>query len=157
MKTTLIHHSWNPRKYADKLVTDRETLTHAFSEYGRALTVVDDSYNGQLWTYGQELGIIAVVRADSFESALEAVYDELPTVPADELFEAYGFDTDAAYQQAVADAGDNGIDLAEGYTYQANASGTGIVNHGYHEALEPLNLEDARISLVVQNDDDDED
>jgi hypothetical protein len=156
MTTKLIHHYWNDRKFSKELVTDAETILHAYSEYGRELLVADDGY-GPVWTYGQEFGTMAVVRADSFESALEAVYDVLPTVPEDELYEAYGFNSNEELQKAEAD--EEWPELAEGYSYQANASGTGVVYHGHHEGLTeltPKDFEGAKISIVVELADDEE-
>ena len=147
---TLIHFDNNPRS-STSLIKDNETLTAAFSEYGREIQTYDDGF-GKLWAYSQEFGVMFVVRATSFESALECVYDELPPVPADELYEAYGFDNEEDFRKVQ--ESDLVPDLAEGYSYQANFTGTGIVNHGYYEGLTEITNEiiaSFKISVVVEN------
>lgn len=132
------------------------TLHAACSIHGNPIPVSDDAC-GSLWLYRTAGGYQHLVRSDSFESALEAVYDDMPTVPEEDIHEAYGFcvmrdpltpswwclideacpqprylgtyrNRREAYQHALGLlTGLDGRDLAEGYTYQANASGTGIV------------------------------
>ena len=145
---------------------DERTLAGACSIYGNSILSYDDGF-GPLWLYRDAGGMRVVVRAMSWEDALDIVYDTLPTIPEDDMHEAYGFyisptdyppkaDTEyqlidetgvnetrnfLSYDNARAYAGIaidwEGRDLVEGYTYQSNASGTGIV------ALD-LNGEDLR-------------
>ena len=57
-------------------------------------------------------------------------------VPIDEVHKAYGFDTkeafDAAHESAIEGTGAEWPELIEGYSYQSNSSGSGIVDHGHH-------------------------
>jgi hypothetical protein len=63
-------------------------------------------------------------------NAWEAYIDECPTVPADELHEAYGIDDRAEFDRMVADARD-GLrewpELSDEHTHQSNSTDTGIV------------------------------
>jgi hypothetical protein len=70
-----------------------------------------------------------VIVAKSFEDAYEAFIDYLPTVPQDELYEAYGFESDDEFQEAL--DSDECPELCDGYSYQANFSGTGVVDTMY--------------------------
>lgn len=160
MPKTLIHFdNNNNRSHRKTLIEDGESLVEAYREYGRPIRTYDDNF-GPLWVYSHEYGPTFIVRAQSFESALECVYDEMPSVPSEELFEAYGFDTDEEFQAAMAAAEETGEypDLTDGYSYQANSGdGTGVVEHGYHEGLEELTpalLSRLKISIVVESDDD---
>lgn len=138
------------------------TIIGAKNEFNRSLQVYDD-FSGSLYVYGQEYGPIGIIRADSCESALEIAYDEfLVPIDSDEIPEAYGFwqyeeegtfflkdeDSSETYPFASADARQEYLqvlledrDLVEGYYYQANATGTGIVNAGYYEWLESFTQE----------------
>jgi hypothetical protein len=153
---TLITPDWNPRKR--ELIKDDETLSSAFSEFGREISTYDDG-SGRLWVYSHEFSPTWIVRADSFESALECVYDEMEPIPASELYEAYGFDTEEEYKESVRRTDEEDIpDLIEGYSYQANATGTGIVNHGHYEGLTELTneiIETLKISILIEGEDKD--
>ena len=129
--------------------------THSWNEYGTPMKTYDDGF-GPLWLYREAGGLQGIVRAQSWESAYEICQDEIMTrVPQDEVIEAYGFYTldrsepgNPRYQ-ALRDAGEllaefntryeaekycldtiqrEECDLAEGYEYQSNATGTGIVS-----------------------------
>lgn len=100
------------------------------------LTVVD--HGEPLWLVWEACGhfgyVAGIVAAANEYDAYEALVDELPTVSAEDVHEAYGFDTDTEFQVALVEgctgaAGDrqNALELADGYSYQANSSGTGIV------------------------------
>ena len=117
-----------------------ESARFRFSEHSgghtiKADDIVDDYGHGGKWFVGKcECGpwILPskLVRADSWENAWEAYIDECPTVPADELHEAYGIDDQAEFDRMVADARDGLCEWPElscEYDHQSNASGTGIV------------------------------
>ena len=72
------------------MITDNETLTAAHSVYGSAYKIYDDGF-GPLWIYGESLGAAGIIRAQTFENALEIAYDEILT-PIDEsdLLDAFG-------------------------------------------------------------------
>lgn len=159
MSKTLIHFDNNIRSHRKTLIEDGESLAEAYHEYGSPIRTYDDGF-GPLWVYSHEFGPTFIVRAQSFESALECVYDEMPSVPSADLHEAYGFDTDEEFQAAIAEAEETGecLDLTDGYSYQANSGGgTGVVDHGIYEGLEELThalLSRLKISIVVESDDD---
>ncbi len=113
------------------------TLRSARTRTGYDLKVYDDCW-GTLWLYGHEYGPTMLIRAEGVESAHSIAIDASKTINADEMWEAYGFDNEAAYQERVtqlANPYNDGEypDLSEGYQYQSNSSGTGIVNVGYYE------------------------
>jgi len=120
------------------MIRDDERLTGARVD-GSAVNVYDNGF-GSLWLYQNYEAPTWIVRAQSFEEALETVYDEMRPVPEDEVHEAYGFDTRAEFDAAVRKLDGSGdyLELTDGFYYQSNASGTGIVFPGYHEALEEL-------------------
>ncbi len=100
-----------------------------------------------------------LVRAQTACDAHEIVLDYLPAISPDEVHEAYGFDSDAELQQAVALAEATGDypELVEGYAYQPNAVGTGIVDVGHYGRLWTLTLDEIRrgdISVAVRHIDD---
>ena len=102
------------------------------------LDIYDDCY-GPLWVYGHEFGPTMVIRASTFETAYEIAIDESLTIAPSEVPEAYGFDTQEELDTVV-EAGEH-PDLLEGYQYQSNATGTGIVNVGHYEWIEELTPE----------------
>jgi hypothetical protein len=118
---------------------------------------IDEGWNGcPLFLLGHEFGPTHLIRASSFDDAWEAWVDSQNTVAEDDLWEAYGFDSEDSYkafnllfgqdlkEQAWVIAKADGIEgcgvtvpndyplLAEGYEYQSNASGTGIVEVGHY-------------------------
>jgi hypothetical protein len=104
---------------------------------------------GPLWLYGIEFGATMVIRAKSFESAYEIMLDESETIPEDEVHETYGFDT---REEMLAHEGE-WPELIEGYHYQANFSGTGIVSVSHYEwlrAYESGDSETVRLTIREQ-------
>lgn len=116
---------------------------------------------------GHEYGPTFLVRADSEYSAYNIWRDESPTISADDVHEAYGaFDKllehmvnlghennralrnfctrwdRVFFEVSTRDANYTGAwdnwELLEGYEYQSNSSGTGIVDVGHYEWLRPL-------------------
>jgi hypothetical protein len=126
---------------------------------------------GKLWIFRNTCGIVGIVRAQDEGSAYVIVRDEFDKpIPADELHEAYGaFDKlleslqERGYEntlelrrkvsrltplyfrlisqnEELIQSG--GLELIEGYEYQSNATGTGIVAIDLNgESLEALTLE----------------
>ena len=95
---------------------------------------------GPLWVCGNESGPTRIIRALSFDVAWEIMVDGMATIEPAELPEAYGFDSQAELDAAV-ESGE-WPDLIEGYEFQSNASGTGIVDVGHYAWLRELTLED---------------
>lgn len=91
-------------------------------------------------------GVRRIVRAQSWEDAYEIHIDEEPPIETSELWEAYGFDSPEAFQVAIVEAEVSGHypELIDGYQYQSNCTGTGIVSTDYNETLDPLTSEMVR-------------
>ncbi len=130
--------------------------SQAWDEHGTPIQVYDDGF-GPLWLYREAGGLEGIVRAQTWESAYECCQDEIMTrVSTDDVLEAYGlyvmppgdnyfrrsetwtvvddventnteFATLKTAQQFMADKLKQDRDLIEGYEYQPNATGTGIV------------------------------
>lgn len=94
----------------------------------------DGPWNGRWFVGSRECGPWIVpallIRADSWESAYGIFLDESPTVPMDEVHDAYGVDDRDGFDRMVADARDGLCewpDLSDEYSYQSNSSDSGIV------------------------------
>ncbi len=124
-----------------------------------------DDCMGPLWLFGHEFGVAMVIRAQSFESAWEIAIDESPVIPdtLSDICEAYGYygpecrnDAGELWEDAVraAENCENFPELIEGYEYQSNATGSGIVDVGHYawlrEALTSDFLGDSRLRIVVR-------
>lgn len=144
------------------------------TQFGSAVKYYDDGF-GPLWIMRDTMGIVGIVRAQSFEDAYGIVEDEfLPVVPRDELHEAYGsFDRLVERMEKRGHANDMHLrqfanewapfwfdseaqagvelELIEGYSYQSNSTGTGVVPHDMNgQALDALTLELAeRLELQI--------
>ena len=161
-------------KYRSITLKDQTTLASAYLKESYpggqrfVVPVYDDSW-GELWVFGCEHGVTRVIRCQSFESAWEIAIDESPTISADDVPEAYGFygtppvheDTGETWGHLQADMKDWTEDrehpeLIEGYEYQSNMSGTGIVNVGHYSWLREANTLDFqgenRLRIVVTAD-----
>lgn len=97
----------------------------------------DGRWNGRWFVGSRECGPWIVpallIRADSWGSAYDIFLDESPTVPVDELHEAYGADDKDEFDRIVADARNGACEwpeLSDEYSYQSNSSDTGIVYSG---------------------------
>ena len=126
----------------------------------------DDCW-GQLWLFGCEHGVTHVIRTRTFEQAWEIAIDESPTI-SDELSdiaEAYGYygpdclnDAGESWHDAVRGAKncENFPELIEGYEYQSNMSGTGIVDVGHYAWLREAEAadfqNDNRLRVVITAD-----
>jgi hypothetical protein len=121
---------------------------------GFPVRVYDDGM-GPLWMFGCEYGVTMIIRALSFETAWEIAIDESPTIDATDVPEAYGVygdDAERKLRQAVelAEAGDGEYpELVEGYEFQSNATGTGIVDVGHYAWLRQMRREDTADYRVV--------
>lgn len=98
----------------------------AWSQYGYPIKTYSDGVGDPLWVYRDSMGVVGIVQSRSWETAYECVLDEI-LVPISEE------DVSEAYQE-------NG-DLHDGYHYQPNATGTGIVQVDYNERLERLSVD----------------
>jgi hypothetical protein len=134
---------------------DGTQLAGAKTSSGYDLRYYDDCM-GPLWVCGEEFGPSWIIRAQSYESAYEIWTDERPTIPQDEVHEAYGFDSDADMLECDRQCREGWReypDLIEGYTYQSNFSGTGIVATGHCEwlhELTPERLRDIGVSIRIE-------
>ena len=75
-----------------------------------------------------EYGLVAIVSAGSYRSCWEAWVDDKETIEDDEVYAAYGFGSEEELRSHVGDVSE----LEEGYAYQLNSTGTGIVNIGHN-------------------------
>jgi hypothetical protein len=126
-------------------------------ETGFPERVYDDG-EGPVWAFGDEYGVKLFVRAKSFETAYEIAIDESPTIDQKDVPEAFGFcGEDAAEQCAEAhrlaqENGDDYPELEEGYQFQSNFTGTGIVDVGYSTWLREVDRDDLeRYRLVIRH------
>jgi hypothetical protein len=118
---------------------------------------IDEGWDGcPLFVIGHEFGPTHLIRAQHLSSAYEAWVDEQPTVSVEDLWEAFGFNSEESYkefcllfdqgmkEEAWAIAQADGIEgegvsvpddypyVIEGYEQQSNSSGTGIVDVGHY-------------------------
>ena len=109
------------------------------SRFDNPIGFVMEDYEAPLWIYSWDAygAPTRIISADTWEGAYDACIDDLPTIEASEVFEAYGFEDQASFDQTVENDPDT-LELSEGYQYQSNATGTGIVNVGHYESLNPL-------------------
>lgn len=96
--------------------------THTEQDFD--LSFYDDSIGGNpLWLIAEECGAWIVPRmlvcAKSFEEAYYLAIDNLPAIDEEEMKEA-----------CEATEEDESFELASGYSFQDNATGTGIVHSG---------------------------
>lgn len=117
------------------LITDEQELVGATTRYETPVKTYDDS-RGTLYAYRDAGGLVGLVRALTWEAAWCIVEDEILTpIPAEDVHEAYGFDTEADMGKHEGEW----PDLIEGYSCQSNATGSGIVFHDLNgESLDEL-------------------
>lgn len=121
---------------------DTEKLTPVFATYfDSPIKFYDDSW-GNFWVFRDTGGIVGIVRARTWEDAYSIVEDEfLPVVPVEDIHECYDM-TAEQYAKKSANNGEDWPDLVEGYSYQSNSTGSGIVHHDLNgESLDVLTLE----------------
>ena len=123
----------------EALIHDDQSLRGAWTRHGSPIQAYDDGY-GSLWVYRDSMGITGIVRAQTWDDAYEIVLDEfLKPIDQGEVHEAYGFDTPADFHAALEGGESDQVALVEGYHYQPNATGTGIVATDLNgEALDRL-------------------
>lgn len=129
---------------------DDHTLLSAQTQYGTPIQVYDDSW-GPLWLYSTDpYGHIAmIIRTQTFEEAWDIAIDESVTILESELHEAYGL-TLEEFKALDSDVDEClELQLQEGYRYQSNFTGTGIVETGHYEHLEPLTTEYVKAAGIV--------
>jgi hypothetical protein len=129
--------------------------------------------NSEFFAIGHEFGASHLVHASDYESAWEVWLDEQDTIPESEVAEAYGLHdefrveyqkTDPApawHEREAYDAWKARFDAAclvelrregaeheliEGYEYQSNASGTGIVDVGHYSWCNEADLTQVTIT-----------
>lgn len=153
------------------------------SQYGHPVRYYDDG-DGHLWIMRDTMGIQGIVRCRHEHTAYEIVGDEFRMpLPDEDVHEAYGsFDKLLKFMESRGhendyalrhfcsrydvvwfaicsrrlQAGDDCLELIEGYEYQSNATGSGIVSVDLNgELLEPLtSAEIERLELVMTIEDD---
>ena len=123
----VIEHKKTCSLYLSVKFDDNDHTVRYYDEYGDGLT-------GTLFLLGHEFGPTHLIQADTFEDAYGVWVDLQQTIAESEVWEAYGYDTVEAYVK-FCDGDNNGDwpDLIEGYRYQDNTTGTGIVNVGDYE------------------------
>lgn len=161
----------------DKTQLDPDELTLSFQyRTGHPIRYYDDGY-GPLWIMRDTCGIVGIIRTRNKSEAYEIAGDEFRTpIAPEDIPEAYGaFDRlhdhliakgheDTYHLRefctryapayfAVVIAHDDDSELTEGYEYQSNAKGTGIVPVDLNgEVLDPLTpelCEHLEIEMIV--------
>ena len=127
-------------------------IKSAHTRGGAEIKVVEGAHWEPLWLYSTCCygGVDFIIQADSFESAMEIAHDESETLPPHEVFEAYGFNSQEAFEAALPL---REVELQEGYYYQSNASGSGIVYAGDYERcslLTPSTIKKMGLVLKVE-------
>jgi hypothetical protein len=111
------------------------------SESGHVYKAYDDG-QGPWWLYRDASGLMCFIRARSYESAYEVFLDEFAwRISEDDLPEAYGLSKQEfeQFNDRLGCCPGEYPDLIEGYHYQPNATGTGIVSVDLNgESLEPV-------------------
>lgn len=135
-------------------------------EQGRYEVKLIDDYGG-IYSYDpkhsvlvvifNECGYTHLIYADGEGSAWDAWLDEQETVPPEDVHEAYGtfdrmieagFDREHATKNAreyYEQNADQEWELIEGYEYQANATGTGIVEVGHYTSFRVVSADDVEV------------
>lgn len=115
-------------KSTTPFIGDDQELVSA-THNGYPLKVCDDAF-GPLYLYIESHGPVGLIRTIDWYSAYDLVLDEILTpIKPDRVPEAYGFDCPRDFELACQTTIDGYPDreLAEGYHYQSNMTGTGIV------------------------------
>lgn len=107
------------------------------NDYGEGL-------DGTLFLIGHEYGWSHLVNAQTREDAEDAWLDQAKPLEENELYTAYGYRTQKEFEDRPEDDEGN---LAEGYRYQPNFTGTGVVYVGDHHRVRKVELEGVTLSL----------
>ena len=128
------------------------TILRAYNKYDREIEViVEDCGDTTVWVFSELHGPRYIVMADTLEGAFEAVCDHAPPVTEDDIHEAFNL-TRQEYEALTANSTPEAWpDLADGYHYQPNATGTGIVQFDYEFRLDKY-TEECGITLEVGED-----
>lgn len=114
------------------------------NDYGDGLT-------GILFLIGHEFGWTHLVNAECMTDAEDAWLDEQPTVPEDELWEAYGFKSREDYEAFNDTPGAKEYpNLVEGYLPQSNSTGTGVVEVGHYHNIVEVHIGEVQLKLGRQ-------
>jgi hypothetical protein len=117
-----------------KLIISEDSAVYFDGENEHKVELIDDwgGFDETILVIGNEFGFTHVITGRTESDAYEAYLDECETIPESELWEAYGFESSKEFDDAFeSEKGDR--DLADGYQYQSNSSGTGIVSVGIYE------------------------
>lgn len=115
------------------IINDKPEEVEFINDYG-------DGLSGTLFLVGHEFGFTHLVNAQNMQDAEEAFLDQATTVPEGDEYQAYGFAGPDAFDAAREAAGDEGLNLADGYRHQANFTGTGIVNVGHYHGIQRVTV-----------------
>lgn len=169
-----------------ELIGYDDSLVSVKTKWGNDVPWYDDGI-GPLWVCCNSLGVFGVIRAQDWDAAESIIRDEiLKPIPEDEVLEAYGYTVSCSNGKwkGVYDWGgwadktifvieadtkeeaevlckehmnDGDAGLVEGYSYQDNFTGTGIVRHDLNgEQHHLLTLEGlSRYGLVIEAEDED--
>ena len=134
------------------MIQFEQYLDSATNRWDNPIKVYDDGI-GPLWVYRNSLGIVGIVRAQTWEDAYDTILDEILVPLSPEDVEEYAYDPDGGGNRERGE-------LAEGHHYMANAgTSTGIVSTDLNgESLDELTPEmvaDWDIKLVIRWHDDD--
>lgn len=118
---------------------------------------IDDGYGltGNLFLVGHEFGWTHLVASDNLADAEDAWLDLQPTIAESELHAAYGYATKEEYERVVEELASDSLVLTEGYLYQANHSGTGIVHVGHYHRIVEVHLSEVKLQAGQAPQDDD--
>ena len=135
-------------------IEDEQTIKSVKFDHGLDIRFWDEGF-GPLWVYRNSLGVLGVVRADTFEKAWSCVVDEIlqDVDPDDEDSYARSYDSNAKEGE-----------LAEGCHWRGSGvpSNEGLNSHLAYEdlngsSLDPLTVEDAvKMGIVIELADDGE-
>jgi len=111
------------------------------NRFGRSIkTNTDEAFysdEDKLFFAYNEFGPFMAILAPEWTVAYGVLIDSMDPVPQDELYEAYGFDSQEEFTTAIIN--EPGLmGLSEGYAHQDNSTGTGIVNVGYYLTLQQI-------------------
>ena len=100
--------------------------------WGDSALSVHDEVFGEFFVIGNEYGPTDVIRTFSAEFALELWADKQQSIPAEDVPEAYGFNS--SLELSAFEEREEYPELLEGYMYQSSADGgSGIVNVGHYQ------------------------
>lgn len=137
---------------SDKTITLRNgTKIVSATEHGHKIPHNDNGC-ATLWVYSDTSGVINIVGGNSYDSAYEVVLDLLPSIGVELVYAAYGLDDEEELDKLLEH--EEYPDLDEGFQYQPNAEGTGIVstdlNGEYLEVLTVGLLRRLKIKLEIR-------